>query len=156
MWMSRCGKLTICCGPVGGREGRCGVWDPRLYVAIVRPTASFASLLWWPSCQTATAKKELSKVQRLACLGITGAISVTPTGATEALVGLPSLDLVIEGEASSVACRLWSLGSWYYLHPQQGHICILNDFRSLIPYLTWESTVWSQFLIWNPNTGALY
>jgi len=67
------------------------------YVAIVRPTISFASLVWWPGCQTATAKKKLSKVQRLASLGITGAIRTTPTGAMEVLVGLPPLDLVIRG-----------------------------------------------------------
>ena len=79
------------------------------YVAIVRPTVSFASLIWWPGCQTASAKKKLSKVQRLACLGIAGAIRTTPTGAMKALVGLPALDLVIQGEARSVAHRLWSL-----------------------------------------------
>jgi hypothetical protein len=80
----------------------CGVrWElgPRvvrwLYVAIVRPTVTFASLVWWPGCQTATAKRKLSKVQRLACLGITGAIRTTPMGAMEALVSLPPLDLVI-------------------------------------------------------------
>jgi hypothetical protein len=71
-----------------------------LYVTIVCPTISFASLVWWPGCQTtARTKNKLSKVQRLACLGITGALRTTPTGATEALVGLPPLDLVIQGEA---------------------------------------------------------
>ena len=53
-----------------------------LYVAIVRPTVSFASLLWWPGCQTANAKKKLNKVQRLACLGITGAIRTTRNNET--------------------------------------------------------------------------
>ena len=110
-------------------------------LAIVRPTASLASLLWWPGCQTATAMKKLSKAQRLACLGITGAIRTTPIGAMEALVGLPSLDLVIQWEARSAVFRIWSLGSWSHFHHQQGHSCLLNDFRSLILYLTWESTV---------------
>jgi hypothetical protein len=66
---------------------------------------------------TASAMKKLSKVQRLACLGIMGAIRTTPTGAKEALAGLPPLDLVIQGEARSAAHRLWSLGCWSYLHP---------------------------------------
>jgi hypothetical protein len=35
-----------------------------LYVAIVRPTISFAFLVWWPGCQTASTKNKLSKVQR--------------------------------------------------------------------------------------------
>jgi hypothetical protein len=43
----------------------------------------------------ANTKNKLSKVQRLVCLGITGAFYTTPTDAVEALVGLPLLDLVI-------------------------------------------------------------
>jgi hypothetical protein len=97
-----------------------------LYVAIVRPTISFACLVWWPGCQTASAKKKLSKVKTLAFLGIMGAIHTTPTGAMEALVGLPLLDLVIQGEARLVAHRLWSLGCWSYLYPQQRHSSILT------------------------------
>jgi len=57
-------------------------------------------------------KRKLSKVQRLACLGITGVIRATPTGAMEALVGLPPLDLVIQWEARLAAHRLWSPGCW--------------------------------------------
>jgi hypothetical protein len=34
-----------------------------LYVTIVRPIISFASLVWWSGCQTASAKKKLSEVQ---------------------------------------------------------------------------------------------
>ena len=60
-----------------------------LYIAIIRPTVSFASLVWWPGCQTASTKSKLSKVQRLACLGITETFRTTPTGAMEALVGWP-------------------------------------------------------------------
>ena len=74
----------------------------------------------------ASAKKKLSKVQRLVCLGITGAIRTTPTGAMEALIGLPPLELVIQGEVRSAAHHLWSLGCPSYLHPQQGHSCILT------------------------------
>jgi len=60
----------------------------RLYVSIIRPSVTFASLVWWPGCQTASAKKKLSRVQRLACLGITGAVRTTPTNAVEALICL--------------------------------------------------------------------
>jgi hypothetical protein len=97
-----------------------------LYVAIVRPTITFASVIWWRGCQTASTKKKLSKVHRLACLGIMGALRTTPTGAMEALVGLPPLDLVIHGEARSTAHHLWSLGCWSYLHPKKEHSCIMT------------------------------
>jgi hypothetical protein len=95
------------CGARWGLRPKVAHW---LYVAFFRPTISFASLVWWSGCQTASAKKKLSKVQRLACLRITGAIRTTPSGAMEALVGFPPLDLVIQGETRSAAPRLWSLG----------------------------------------------
>ena len=98
-----------------------------LYIAIVQLTIFFASLVWWPGCQTASAKKRLSKVQRLTCLWIMGAIRTTPTGAMEALTGLPPLDLVIQAEARSAAYRLWSLGCWSYLHPNQGHMWFVQN-----------------------------
>ena len=91
------------CGEGWGLRPKVVHW---LYLAIVRPTISFASLVWWPGCQTASTKEKPSKVQRLACLGITGAIRTNHTGATEALAGLPPLDLVIEEEARSAAHRL--------------------------------------------------
>jgi len=52
------------------------------------------------------AKKILSRIQRLACLGITGAMHSSPAGAMEALVGLPPLELVIQGMARSAAHHL--------------------------------------------------
>jgi hypothetical protein len=92
-----------------------------LYVSIIRPSLNFASLVWWPGCQTASDKKRLSKIQRLACLGVTVSMSTIPTGALEALVCLPPLELFIQRDARSAAHRLWSLGGWSYLHPNGGH-----------------------------------
>jgi len=83
-----------------------------LHVAIVLPIISFAFLLWWPGCQTASARKKLSKVQKLACLRIMGGIRTTPTGAFEALVGLPPLNLVIQGGRGRrhIASGVWGVG----------------------------------------------
>ena len=103
---------------VVGHSRACGArWGLRpklvhwLYVANVRPNISFASLVWWPGCQTTSAEK-LSKIQRMACLGITGAIRITPVGGMEAHDRLPPLDLVTQEEGKSAAHRLWSLGCW--------------------------------------------
>jgi hypothetical protein len=74
------------CGVVWGLRPKEVYW---LYIAIIRPTVTFASLVWWAGCQTTSAKRKLSKVQRLACLGITGAMCTTPTNAVEALICLP-------------------------------------------------------------------
>jgi len=57
-----------------------------LYVSIVRPSITFASLAWWPGCQMASAMKKLSIFQRLACLRTTGAICTTPANDVEAFI----------------------------------------------------------------------
>ena len=77
------------CGRGWGLGPRVVHW---LYVSVIRPSVTFASLVWWPGCQTACAKNKLSKIQRLACLGITGAMRTTPTHALEALICLPPLE----------------------------------------------------------------
>ena len=91
--------------------------------------SSSLHLVWWPDCQTANAKKRMSRIQRLACLGITGAMCTTPMGAWEVLTCLPSLDLVVQGEVRSAAHPLWSLGCWSYLHPNCGHSAILMQLQ---------------------------
>jgi hypothetical protein len=55
------------CGVKWGLRSTVVYW---LYVAIIRPSISFASLVRRSGCQTASAKKRLSRVQRLACLWI--------------------------------------------------------------------------------------
>ena len=91
------------CGVMWGLKPRVVLW---LRVAVIRPSVTFASLVWWPGCQTASVKWKLSWVQRLACLGITGAMRTTPSNAVEALICLPPLDLVVQSEARSAAHRL--------------------------------------------------
>jgi len=88
------------CGVTWGLKPRVVHW---LYIAIVRPSVTFASFGWWPGFQTISAKRKLSRVQRFACLGITGAMHTTPTHAVEALMCLPPLDLVVQSEARSAA-----------------------------------------------------
>jgi hypothetical protein len=59
-----------------------------LYVSNFRPSVTFASMVWWPGCQTASAKKKLNRIQRLACLGIAGAMHIT----SQDLVWVPRLN----------------------------------------------------------------
>jgi hypothetical protein len=53
-------------GTVWGLRRRVVYW---LYTSIIKPSITFASLVWWTGCQISSAKKQLSRVQRLACLG---------------------------------------------------------------------------------------
>lgn len=76
------------------------------YNMVVKPTITYASVVWWPKVQQKSAIIKLSKVQRLACLGITGAMRGTPTAAMEALLDLPPLHITIRGEARMGYYRL--------------------------------------------------
>jgi hypothetical protein len=49
------------------------------------------------------------------------------------IVSIKHLPQMIQGEARSAAHRLWSLGCWSYLHPQQGHSCILTRLQKSDP-----------------------
>jgi hypothetical protein len=75
----------------------------RLCVSIIRPSITFASRVWRLGCQAASSKKQLSRLQRLASLGITGAMHITLTSAVEALTCFQPLDLVVESEARARA-----------------------------------------------------
>ncbi|MBZ5796185.1 hypothetical protein K8353_39400, partial [Burkholderia contaminans] len=97
-----------------------------MYTMVVKPMITYASLVWWPKMQQTKAIIELSKVQRLSCLGITGAIRNTPTAAMEVLLGLPPLQFVIMGEARMGFFRLPELPSGIY--EDLGH----NRIKSLV------------------------
>ena len=108
-----------------------------------------------PSCHMASAKKTLSRVQRLSCLGITGVIHTTLTGAMEALTGLPPLDLAIQGEASQrhIVSGVWDVGLTFT--PSWDIVVYCCGFRGLTKYLMWELMLWDQILTLNPNIGWL-
>jgi hypothetical protein len=55
----------------------------------VSPTVTYAATVWWPRVKIRISRDELSKLQRMACLGITGAMRAVPTATTEVLLGLP-------------------------------------------------------------------
>jgi len=116
---------------------------------------TFASLVWWPGCQTASAKKKLSRVQRLACLGIMGVMRTLPTSAVEALICLPPLELVVHSEARSALHRLWSLGIWSYLHPSWEHSRILMWLQQSDPIFNMGVDVMRPALNFEPKYRVL-
>jgi hypothetical protein len=69
-----------------------------IYTAVVRPIVIYAATIRWPKVKLKASQEELSKLQRMACLGNTGAMRTAPTAAMEIHLGLPQLHLQVEAE----------------------------------------------------------
>jgi hypothetical protein len=67
---------------------------------VIRPILTYGSRVWWPRVRYNVSRPQLSKIQRLACLAITGVMKTTPTAAMGVLLGLPPLHVMIEVEAN--------------------------------------------------------
>jgi hypothetical protein len=75
-----------------------------IQTVVVRPIVTCAGTVWWPRVKFKTNRAELSKLQRLACFGITGAMRTAPRSAIEVLLGLHAL-IVGVGKSRN----LWTL-----------------------------------------------
>jgi len=59
-----------------------------LYTRVIRPFILCGALGWWPKVTQKITKIKLGRIQRMACLAITGAMKSTPTAAMEMLMNL--------------------------------------------------------------------
>jgi hypothetical protein len=66
-----------------------GYW---IYTAVVRSIVTYAAAVWWPRVKVKTSQAELGKLQRMACLGTTGALRTAPTVAM--INGNPNLKVL--------------------------------------------------------------
>jgi ribonuclease HI len=106
-----------------------------IYKSIVRPIISYAAIIWWPRIELKVGENALNKLQRTACLAITGATTSCPTAAMQVLLNLPPLPMYIESEAAKWALRIKSSGN---LKPGDltGHLSILNRCKFPIDEIT--------------------
>jgi hypothetical protein len=78
----------------------------------------------------------LSKVQCLACLGITGAMSSCPTAAMEAIIGLTPLHIFVKKIAATSALKLQrKLHNQHMVLSLTGHLEILRELGDLDKYI---------------------
>ncbi|XP_074114897.1 uncharacterized protein LOC141537672 [Cotesia typhae] len=108
-----------------------------IYTAILVPQLTFASVVWWPSIKKNINIKALSKIYRLALLGITGALRTTATLAMGILLNLEPPHITAEALAMKTAMRLHFNGYWTRGRgtARTGHASILRD-RGLDKFLT--------------------
>src|SRR4051794_24856584 len=83
-----------------------------LYTAVVRPVVTYAAVVWVTAVDRQCRVNDLTHVQRLAELCITGASNSTSNSALDALTGLVPLDVHLQGVAIKTMCRLKRHGEW--------------------------------------------
>lgn len=95
-----------------------------IYTAIVRPILTYGVLVWWTALEKAIHIKKLTKVQRAACLGVTGALHSAPTAALEVMLHLIPMDIYVKSVAAKSALRLKESKCW--TSTNYGHSSILR------------------------------
>jgi hypothetical protein len=88
---------------------------------VIRPILPYSSTVWWPMVRYNVSRIELSKIQTLVCLAITGAMKTNPAAAMEVLLGLPPLHVMIEAEAQAGIYRLMCNQQWKPKFTNFGH-----------------------------------
>jgi hypothetical protein len=111
-------------GKTWGLKPRVVFW---IYTMVIRPVLTCGSMVWWPRVRYNVSRTELSKIQRLACLAITGAMKMTPTAAMEVILGLHPLHVMIEAETQAGIYRLMHNQQWKPKSTNFGHTKISRD-----------------------------
>lgn len=83
-----------------------------LYKTVIIPSFTYGAIVWWSKSQQLATQLKLDRLQRLACMAITGAFRTTPTRAIEALIDIAPLHILIRAEAMRAAHRLHQGGLW--------------------------------------------
>lgn len=84
-----------------------------IYNTMVRPILTYGALVWGPKVASNKSQVEiLSGVQRLACIGITGALRTAPSTALELITGLMPVDKYLKKSALTTTVRLKNTGNW--------------------------------------------
>lgn len=107
-------KSTVCFWMIRRMVGNTWGLSPKivhdLYISLVRPVLCFGCVAWWKRADLACSKSSLQSLQRLACIGITGAFRTTPTAALEVILNLPPLDIFIKEQAALALDRVQQCG----------------------------------------------
>lgn len=145
----RCGKATnalfLCrraIGKVWGLRPSAVFW---IYSAIIKPMVLYGSIVWWHRSHTNIIIGRLNRLQRLACLMITGCFKSTPTAALEAFLCLTPLHLAVQAEALASYKRLKRQVLW---NDGNGHREI-GELSRLIPELDMPEDRCTKFIQFN-------
>ena len=77
-----------------------------LYTGVVRPRLTYGAIVWNQAAKSNKMKKELNKINRLACLMLTPTTRSTPQATLELAYGIPPLHIYLEETATKSFVRL--------------------------------------------------
>ena len=100
-----------------------------MYTAIVQPILTYGCVVWWEAVEKRNQLQSLTKIQRMACIGTTGALRSTPTAGMEMILHLLPLDVTIKNNAAKSAIRLKNQDTWK--ETTYGHGKIIRHFKGL-------------------------
>ena len=89
-------KVKNATGKLWGISPKMSRW---LYTGMVRPALSYGSLVWVKACDLQWAKKDLTRLNRLALISLGNFRKGTPTAGLEVLANVTPLDLHLKYEA---------------------------------------------------------
>ncbi|VEN44837.1 unnamed protein product [Callosobruchus maculatus] len=104
-----------------------------IYTAIIRPRMQYGSVVWWSCVQKSTVARSLGRIQRVACVGVTGAMRTSPTAALEVLLGLPTMASWIRMTAVAAHLRMRDSGNWQIKGEAVGHAKIARLAEEALP-----------------------
>ena len=130
--LATCRRLV---GKTWGLSPKLTAW---LYTAVVRPVVTYAAVVWVTATDRDNRVIELTRIQRLACLCITGANRSTSTSALEALTGLIPIDIHLRGVALKTMVRLQRHGSWHFNKLRCGSNSHVGRSEGPLRYTSWR------------------
>jgi len=105
---------------------------------VVRPILTYGAIAWGDRARLSTTKAKLHKLQKMACVCMTGAMRTCPTAALKVLMEVTPLHIVIEMEWKSTLLRIEGAGNDRNLKSKdaeslKGDIPLLMQPRDEIP-----------------------
>jgi hypothetical protein len=100
-----------------------------LHTVVVRPLITYGATVRWPKFKLKTSKVQLSELQSLAFLGVSGAIRTYQTAVMEIHLGLHPLHLHWEAESRAGIYAIQYSDQWKTRSFRYGYAYIVQDIK---------------------------
>lgn len=125
-----------------------------IYQAIARPMLTYGCVVWWQRALLQESQQQLDRLQRMVCIGATGAIRSTPTSALQVLFNLPPLHIFIKLQALNSLHRLQQMQQLCVPKPgESGHVTLLQTCSN--NYMSMPQDPIPKTLIFCPDSSFL-